>query len=102
MASCSSATSPTAASIDGERAFSPDERTLYIDDTARNHVRAFDVGPDGALSNGRVFATLREGGSPDGMKVDRDGRVFVCASTVQVFAPDGRAMGVIDCPQLPA
>ena len=36
-------------------AFSPDERTLYIDDTDRQHVRAFDVAHDGSLSNGRVF-----------------------------------------------
>lgn len=83
-------------------AFSPDERTLYIADTARHHVRAFDVAADGALSKGRVFAEMREEGRPDGMKVDRDGRLYVCAKAVQVFAADGRALGVIDCPQLPA
>jgi gluconolactonase len=83
-------------------AFSPDERTLYIADTARDHVRAFDVAPDGTLSNGRIFAEVREHGRPDGMKVDRTGRLFVCAKTVQVFAADGRPLGVIDCPQLPA
>jgi gluconolactonase len=83
-------------------AFSPDERTLYIADTARDHVRAFDVAPDGTLSNGRIFAEVREHGRPDGMKIDRDGRLFVCAKTVQVFAADGRPLGVIDCPQLPA
>ncbi len=83
-------------------AFSPDERTLYIADTNRNHVRAFDVAADGTLSNGRVFVTVREDGRPDGMKVDTDGRLYVCAKTVQVFAPDGRPLGVIDCPQMPA
>jgi len=83
-------------------ALSPDERTLYIADTNRLHVRAFDVAADGALSNGRVFAEMREGGRPDGMKVDRDGRLFVCATTVQVFAADGRPLGVVDCPQPPA
>jgi len=83
-------------------AFSPDERTLYIADTARHHIRAFDVAPDGSLDNGRVFADVREEGRPDGMKVDRAGRLYVCATTVQVFAPDGAPLGVIDCPQLPA
>lgn len=83
-------------------ALSPDERTLYIADTARRHVRAFDVGADGALSGDRVFADMRDRGRPDGMKVDRDGRLFVCAGTVQVFAPDGRPLGVIECPQSPA
>jgi gluconolactonase len=83
-------------------AFSPDERTLYIADTARHHVRAFDAAPDGTLSHGRLFAETRGDGRPDGMKVDRDGRLFVCATTVQVFAADGRPLGVIDCPQMPA
>ena len=83
-------------------ALSLDERTLYIDDTNRNHVRAFDVAADGSLSNDRVFAEMREEGRPDGMKLDRDGRLYVCAGTVQVFDADGAPLGVIDCPQSPA
>lgn len=83
-------------------AFSPDEQTLYIADTARHHVRAFAVQTDGALTDGRVFATARDEGRPDGIKVDGEGRVFVCAKTVQVFAADGRPLGVIECPQSPA
>jgi gluconolactonase len=83
-------------------ALSLDEQTLYIDDTNRNHVRAFDVTGDGSLSNDRVFAEMREEGRPDGMKLDREGRLYVCAGTVQVFAADGAALGVIDCPQPPA
>ena len=83
-------------------ALSPDERTLYIVDTAADHVRAFDVDGDGALSGGRVFAEMRENGRPDGMKVDREGRLYVSARTVQVFAADGKPLGVIDCPQSPA
>jgi gluconolactonase len=78
--------------------FSPDERTLYIADTNRRHVRVFDVDREGALSNGRVFAEMREDGRPDGMKMDREGRLYVCAGTVQVFASDGKPLGVIDCP----
>ena len=58
-------------------AFSPDERTLYVCDTARYHIRAFDVEPSGSLrvGSGRVFARLdpAKPGGPDGMKVDRDG-----------------------------
>jgi sugar lactone lactonase YvrE len=55
-------------------AFSPDESVLYINDTRRGHIRAFDVAPNGtlALQTDRVFADLRgaEPGVPDGMKVD--------------------------------
>ena len=65
-------------------------------------MRAFDVGIDGSLSNDRVFAEMREEGRPDGMKLDREGRLYVCAGTVQVFAVDGAPLGVIDCPQSPA
>lgn len=83
-------------------AFSPDERVLYVADTARHHVRAFNVAADGAFTGGDVFAEMREEGRPDGMKVDVEGRLFVCAGTVQVFAPDGKPLGVIDCPQSPA
>ena len=84
-------------------AFSPDERTLYIADTPRHHVRAFDVATAGTLSNSRIFAEMREEGRPDGIKLDRDGRLYVCAAVaVQVFEPDGRLLGLIDCPQMPA
>ena len=33
--------------------FSPDESVLYVNDSPRAHVKAFDVAPDGTLSGGR-------------------------------------------------
>ena len=59
-------------------AFSPDESVLYIDDSARKHIRAFAVRPDGALTNGRVLLDMasEDLGVPDGLKVDRAGNVF--------------------------
>src|SRR5580704_11644938 len=55
-------------------AFSPDESVLYINDSRRGHIRAFDLAPNGTLAKhtDRVFADLRgeEPGVPDGMKVD--------------------------------
>ena len=52
--------------------FSPDESILYIDDTTRMHVRAFDVQADGTITKDRVFAVEKgEHGAPDGMKVDQ-------------------------------
>ncbi|HEY8173275.1 MAG TPA: SMP-30/gluconolactonase/LRE family protein [Dehalococcoidia bacterium] len=83
-------------------ALSPDERTLYIADTARHQVRAFNVSSAGEIDSGRIFVTMRDEGRPDGMKVDRDGRVFVCAHGVQVFDANARPLGIIDCPQMPA
>ena len=88
-------------------ALAPDERTLYVCDTARDHVRAFDVEPSGVLAvgSGRVFATLDPGqpGGPDGMKVDRDGRVYVAVALgVWVFEPDGRLLGILALPKRPS
>ena len=82
-------------------AFSPDERTLYVDDTVRMHIRAFDVKADGSLANGRVFATLAGDGTgrPDGMKVDVQGNVYCTGpGGVHVLAPDGRLLGRIRTP----
>lgn len=88
-------------------AFSPDERTLYVCDTARYHVRAFDVEPSGGLRVGssRVFATQDpdQPGGPDGMKVDREGRVYVAVSQgVWVYDPGGSLLGIIALPNRPA
>jgi gluconolactonase len=61
-------------------AFSPDESVLYINDTRRKHIRAFDLLPNGTLAKqtDRVFADLGgdEPGVPDGMKVDVEGNVY--------------------------
>src|SRR5258707_3199190 len=61
-------------------AFSPDESILYINDSRRGHIRAFDMAPNGTLAKqtDRVFADLRgaDPGVPDGMKVDVAGNVF--------------------------
>jgi gluconolactonase len=88
-------------------AFSPDERTLYVCDTARYHVRAFEVDRSGALEPGssRVFARLDPGspGGPDGMKVDRAGRVYVAVALgVWVFEPDGTLLGILPVPARPS
>jgi gluconolactonase len=83
-------------------AFSPDERTLYVADTNRCHVRAFDVAADGGLSGGTVWANTTTDGRPDGMKVDREGRVWVCAAGVEVFDATGTPLGAVEVPQRPA
>ena len=88
-------------------AFSPDETILYVCDTGRYHVRAFDIQADGTViaESGRVFAKLdpdRPGG-PDGLKVDREGRVYVAvAQGVWVHEPDGRLIGIIELPARPS
>jgi gluconolactonase len=86
-------------------AFSPDESILYIGDSPRRHVRAFDVRPDGTLANSRILADMDhpQPGSPDGMKLDEAGHLYVTGATgVWVFEPDGTCLGVIVTPERPA
>ena len=84
--------------------FSPDESVLYVDDTARMHVRAFDVQSDGTLANGRIFAEEEgENGVPDGMKVDQQGNVYLTGpGGIWVFDPVGTHLGVIQVPEVTA
>jgi len=79
-------------------AFSPDESVLYINDTRRGHIRAFDVMPNGTIARAsdRVFADLRgdEPGVPDGMKVDVEGNVY-CGGAGGIWVMDktGKKLG---------
>ncbi|MBM2824647.1 MAG: Gluconolactonase [Dehalococcoidales bacterium] len=86
-------------------AFSPDETVLYIDDSTRNHIRAFDVDRDGNLSNGRIFLdiTSPEEGVPDGMKIDRQGNLYCTGpGGIWVSDPGGKCLGRIVLPEIPA
>ena len=81
-------------------AFSPDESVLYIIDSRRGHIRAFDVFPNGTLAKqtDRVFADLRgsEPGGPDGMKVDTAGNVYSGgAGGIYILDPKGKKLGRI-------
>jgi gluconolactonase len=73
---------------------SPDEKTLYV--TNGGVVVAFDVRPDGSLTNQREFGKLRGGQGGDGSAVDAEGRLYVATgASVDVFAKDGAFLGSI-------
>ncbi|MGH2842594.1 MAG: SMP-30/gluconolactonase/LRE family protein [Solirubrobacteraceae bacterium] len=76
---------------------SPDEQTLYVTDG--NTLQAFDVQPDGMLTNQRTLATLK--GFGDGSTVDGQGRIYVSdsATGIDVFNPDGTLIGSIPPPK---
>lgn len=89
---------------------SPDERTLYVADSWGRDFYAYSVATDGSLSNRRAFATLAgfaelpEGptSGADGIAVDSEGRVYVATRAgVEVFSPQGAALGVIALPKQP-
>jgi gluconolactonase len=82
--------------------FSADEKRLFINDSAYNHIRVFDVKPDGTLENGRLWAELRPAGKgvADGMKIDAAGNIY-CAGPggIHLFAADATCLGIILMPE---
>ena len=88
---------------------SPDERTLYVHNKDGVYMLAFDVAPDGTISNRRNFARYRsvripghadpswdEDNGADGMAVDSEGRVYAATNVgVEVFSPRGDLLGVM-------
>jgi gluconolactonase len=87
---------------------SDDGARLWIDDSRNRHVRVFDVGADGSLSDGRVFCDVRHGEDrtiPDGMKLDSLGNLYVTANHALglfVFEPEGNLLGHISVGESPA
>ena len=80
--------------------FSPDESTLYIDDSRRIHIRAFEVLPTGLLNlaSDRVFCELKgePPRPPDGIKVDVEGNVYCTGpGGIWIIDPSGKHLGTI-------
>jgi gluconolactonase len=90
-------------------AFSPDEKILYIADSAASHdpsaphhIRAFDVVDGKRLTNSRVFADIKTG-NPDGFRIDVEGNVWTSTHVgVECYAPDGTLLGRINVPEMVA
>jgi gluconolactonase len=87
-------------------AFSPDGKHFYVDDSEQRNIRMYDVAPDGSLGNGRIFGEEPGGpndGVPDGIKVDRDGNLFVTGPKgIWVWDAQGHHLGTIEMPEQPA
>ncbi len=88
-----------------------DEKVLYVNNTAGEYLLAFDIQPDGKLTNRRDFAKY-EGVKPndqgviasgaDGLAVDSEGRVYIAVPAgIQVVSPKGMTLGVIPLPGAP-
>ena len=87
-------------------AFSPDGRKLYIDDSMNGDIHVYDVDSNGNLSHGRLFAKEEgppETGVPDGMRVDRQGNLYVTGPRgIWIWSPSGKHLGTIVIPELAA
>jgi gluconolactonase len=71
---------------------SPDEKTLYVNESIQRKIWAFDVDDQGNLSNKRLFAEFPDFGF-DGMRCDKDGNLYACRygkGVIVVLSPDGK------------
>jgi gluconolactonase len=90
-------------------AFSPDETKLYIVEAGvlPRVVRSYDVVENGAkLTNAATFITAEPDGTPDGLRVDVDGNLWIGwgmgkegLDGVSVFNSQGKLIGRIDLPE---
>jgi gluconolactonase len=90
---------------------SPDEKTLYVNNSNGEYLLAFDIKADGTLANRRNFAkyqTLTKNAAgamasgADGLAIDNDGRVYVATSGgIEVFDAKGAPLGIIPLSRAP-
>jgi sugar lactone lactonase YvrE len=76
---------------------SPDEKTLYVNESAQLNVWAFDLASDGSLSNKRLLIKFEDGGM-DGMRCDTKGNLYITRhglGQVAVVSPAGKVISTI-------
>jgi gluconolactonase len=101
-------------------AVAPDDKTLYVIDShpkqgGNRKVWAFDLATDGSLSRQRIVYDFGKARGGDGMRVDRNGNLWVAAGInkprgnpgesldvpagVYVISPQGKLLGRIPIPE---
>ena len=84
-------------------ALSPDEKSLFVNDSNKRVIMRYDVQPDGAVTNGRLFVDMSTGkgaGNPDGMRFDANGNLYaVGPGGIWVINPSGKPIGMIVPPE---
>ncbi|HSU50582.1 MAG TPA: SMP-30/gluconolactonase/LRE family protein, partial [Segetibacter sp.] len=83
---------------------SPDQTQLYVTESATRWVWVYQIQPDGSLANKQRYGWLHdtdiEGNAwGDGLKCDRDGRVYVASRLgIQVLDQTGRVNAILPIP----
>jgi sugar lactone lactonase YvrE len=85
--------------------FSPDQTQLYVTESTSHWVWVYQIKADGSLTNKQKFGWLHvrdvdENAWSDGIKCDRDGRIYVTSqSGIQVMDQLGRVNAIIPVPK---
>lgn len=83
-------------------AFSPDGKTMYANDSARQLTYRYDLLPDGTPINRRELARFGKGeGYPDGMAVDAEGCLWIAfwdGWCLRRLSPDGERLSELKVP----
>ena len=83
---------------------SPDQSLLYVADSRTHWVWSYSVQPDGTLSNKQRYYHLHvpdtaDDSGADGMRVDRDGRLYVATRMgIQICDQAGRVNCIVPTP----
>jgi len=73
---------------------SPDEKTLYVNESVQRNIWAYDLSPKGEISNKRLLIQFPDFGL-DGMRCDVDGNLYVTRygkGTVVKISPKGEVL----------
>jgi gluconolactonase len=83
---------------------SPDQTLLYVDDMRSHWVYSYQIQPDGTLQHKQKYYWLHEpdtaeDSQADGMRVDRDGRLYVATKMgIQICDQAGRVNAILPTP----
>jgi len=77
---------------------SPDEKTLYVNESVQKKIWKFDVDAKGNISNKQLFGEVPDFGF-DGMKCDSKGNLYVTRwgkGTVVIYSPEGKQLREVE------
>jgi gluconolactonase len=74
----------------------PDGKVLYVADYLAGKTYAYDINPDGELTNKRLFCDL----GSEGMTIDAEGNVYLTMAGVAVFDKTGKRIESIEVPDM--
>ena len=78
---------------------SPDNKTLYVNESVQNRVLAFDILSDGTVNNKRVLKQYSDGSVLDGMRCDSLGNIYIACynkGKVYIISPLGEAIREVE------